>query len=201
MLEELRRDLFAGVLAPGTRLRELALAESFGVSRPTVREALATLVAEGLADRIPHRGTLVRALDVAAIDDICRARLVVESAGIRAWSEAAPDARSAVQLALANFRDLPADASVALTTERHLAIHRSIVALTGSERILASAGLLYAELRLALATVDRERRDHAEQVENHCLLVDLIESGDTEAALTELTAHLANARASLIATL
>src|ERR1700710_2773834 len=61
--EELRRSLFEGELAPGTALREVALADALGVSRSTVREALAILVAEGLADRIPNKGTQVRRLD------------------------------------------------------------------------------------------------------------------------------------------
>src|ERR1700742_4054712 len=53
--EELRRSLFDGDLGPGTPLREVALAEALGVSRSTVREALAILVAEGLVDRVPNK--------------------------------------------------------------------------------------------------------------------------------------------------
>ena len=57
---EVRRALFDGELEPGTPLREVALAESLGVSRSTVREALGMLVAEGLAVRVPNKGTAVR---------------------------------------------------------------------------------------------------------------------------------------------
>ncbi|RYE73863.1 MAG: GntR family transcriptional regulator, partial [Myxococcales bacterium] len=169
--------------------------------RPTVREALAALLAEGLVDRIPHRGTVVRALDEESIEDLTRARFVVESAGVRAWETASDGERSGVRLALEGFRSLPADASAARTTEAHLAIHRSIVALAGSERVLAAADLMYAELRLALATVDRQRRDHADQVLSHCQLVDLLEAGDTDATLEELGRHLDNGRRSLLATI
>lgn len=196
----LRRELFAGERAPGTPLREVALADALGASRPTIRHALAVLVAEGLADRVPHRGTVVRSLDAGAIEDISRARLVMEGAGVRAWPEATQAQRDALRRALEEFRALPPDASAAATTARHLAIHRSIVALAGSERVLASADLLYAELRLALATVDRERRDHAEQVRSHCDLVELIGSGDTATALAGLADHLDNARRSLLST-
>ena len=64
--EELRRSLFEGELGPGTPLREMALADALNVSRSTVREALGYLVAEGLADRVPNRGTQVRRLDPVA---------------------------------------------------------------------------------------------------------------------------------------
>ena len=43
--------IFDGDLESGTPLREVAIAASLGVSRPTVREALTVLVAEGLATR------------------------------------------------------------------------------------------------------------------------------------------------------
>jgi len=44
----LRADIVSGELAPGTQLREVALAESIGVSRPSLREALQVLRQEGL---------------------------------------------------------------------------------------------------------------------------------------------------------
>ena len=201
--DELRRALFEGELAPGTALREVALADSLNVARSTVREALGVLVAEGLADRVAHKGTVVRELDHEAIVDVCRARLVLESAGVRAWSTAADDAREAVRAALAEFVATAdrAAATIAELTAAHLAIHRSVVALTGSERLLATADSLYAEIRLALANVDRIRRNAAEQVVTHSRLVDLLESGDTEATLAELTDHLAGAERSMVETL
>ena len=65
--EELRRAVFDGELESGTPLREVALAESLGVSRPTVREALTVLVAEGLATREPNRGVAVATPDPESV--------------------------------------------------------------------------------------------------------------------------------------
>src|ERR671910_3881669 len=73
---ELRRAVFDGELESGTALREVALAESLGVSRPTVREALTVLVADGLATREPHRGVSVSTPDPESIGDVSRAREV-----------------------------------------------------------------------------------------------------------------------------
>jgi DNA-binding GntR family transcriptional regulator len=201
--EELRRALFEGELEPGTALREVALAESLHVARSTVREALGVLVAEGLADRVAHKGTVVRELDHDAIVDVCRARLVLESSGVRAWSGASDEGRQAVRAALAEFAQTAGTtgATIAELTAAHLAIHRSIVALTGSERLLATGDSLYAEIRLALANVDRIRRNAGEQVDSHTRLVELLEAGDTEATLAELADHLAGAERSMVATL
>ena len=85
---ELRRAVFDGELESGTPLREVALAASLGVSRPTVREALTVLVAEGLATREPNRGVSVASPEAASVRDVCAARLVLEGSGIRRWREA-----------------------------------------------------------------------------------------------------------------
>src|SRR5918996_1464117 len=74
--DELRRAVFEGEIESGTPLREVALAESLGVSRPTVREALALLVAEGLATREPNRGVSVANPEAQSVRDVCRARRV-----------------------------------------------------------------------------------------------------------------------------
>ncbi|MCQ0970214.1 GntR family transcriptional regulator [Paracoccus sp. TK19116] len=57
--EQLETEIVEGVLPPGTRLEEPALAERFGVSRTPVREALQRLSASGLVELKPRRGTQV----------------------------------------------------------------------------------------------------------------------------------------------
>src|SRR3954471_7034455 len=107
--DELRRAVFEGELESGTPLREVALAESLGVSRPTVREALAVLVAEGLATREPNRGVSVARPDPESVRDVSRARAVLETAGVRHWPTATDEARDAVRLALADYERGVAD--------------------------------------------------------------------------------------------
>jgi DNA-binding GntR family transcriptional regulator len=58
----LRDEILADRLKPGTVLQEVALAQSLGVSRGPVREALGRLAAEGLVTIRPRRGAVVRAL-------------------------------------------------------------------------------------------------------------------------------------------
>ncbi len=198
--EELRRSLFNGELAPGTALREVGLADALGVSRSTVREALGVLVAEGIADRVPNRGTQVRRLDPEQVHDVCRARAVIEIAGVQRWHEASEQARDDVRRALAAYSELRGtDCTAAEFTAAHLEIHRALAGLTGSSRLVSAVEALHAEVRLALAHVDRARGNAAEQVHSHSHLLDLLESGDLDAAAAELTAHLADAEESMTA--
>ncbi|MDQ3422546.1 MAG: GntR family transcriptional regulator [Actinomycetota bacterium] len=197
--EELRRALFEGELAPGTPLREIALAEQIGVSRSTIREALGSLVAEGLASRAPNRGVTVNELNPDDVRDVCRARVALEVAGVRRWDLAAESQHDAVRAALADFtRVAGSRADTSTLTAAHLAIHRALVGLTGSDRLLAVADGLGAEVRLALAHVDRMRRNAREQVVSHRDLVLLLEAGQIEAAVAELEHHLAGAQRSML---
>jgi DNA-binding GntR family transcriptional regulator len=93
------------------------------------------------------------------------------------------------------------DASPAEVTAAHLSIHRALVALTGSSRLVALAESLTAELRLALAKVDRIRRNAGDQVHSHQALLDLLDRGDLEEAVAELTRHLEHAELSMLTAL
>jgi DNA-binding GntR family transcriptional regulator len=197
--DELRRALFEGEVQPGTPLREIALADAMGVSRSTIREALAVLVGEGLATREPNRGVYVTELDPDSVHDVCRSRAVLEVAGVRRWAEASEEARDAVRRALVDFtKAAQSDAGAAELTAAHLAIHRSFVGLTESPRLLAMAESLSAEVRLGLAKVDRIRRNSYEQVTSHRALLNLLERGDVETAAKELEHHLEHAEISML---
>ena len=196
--EALRRALFAGELEPGTPLREVALADSLGIARSTVREALGLLATEGLVTRIPYRGVIVAALDPADVHDVITARLALEQAGVRAWTNATPGARDAVGAALEAYAAAARTrAAPGPLAEAHLAFHRTLVGLTGSSRLVTTAAALHGELRLALARVARRRANAVQQVAAHRELLEVVGSGDAAAAVAAITAHLADAEESV----
>ena len=177
--QELRRAVFDGELESGTPLREVALADSLGVSRPTVREALTVLVAEGLATREPNRGVSVATPAIDSVSDVCHARWILEGSGIRRWPEATPEQRDQVRATLRAYTSaVRKGASYQELNERHLAFHVSLVGLTGSPRLVHMADSLMDELKLALAQVDRIRRNAHDQAESHTALVRLLEADD-----------------------
>ena len=55
----LRQAILDGRLVAGTRLSENDIARAMRVSRSPVREAIAQLEKEGLAERFPNRGAFV----------------------------------------------------------------------------------------------------------------------------------------------
>src|SRR5829696_915522 len=193
--DALRSMLFAGDLSPGEPLREVSLAAGFGVARSTVREALQVLAGEGLVTRYPHRGVVVTELAPRDIAEIFEARLVLETAGVRAGAGGADLAPVAAALATYS-REAAADDNVE-ATHAHLEFHTSLVALLGNARLVASADTLTADLRLALASVERARRNARAQVADHRRLLTLMRAGDADGAVEELEAHLGAAARSV----
>jgi DNA-binding GntR family transcriptional regulator len=57
--DELRRQIQAGILPPGARLRQMDVAQQLGVSTTPVREAFSALAREGLVRQDAHRGVIV----------------------------------------------------------------------------------------------------------------------------------------------
>lgn len=74
---KLKQQLLSGKYVPGSALREVALAEEFGVSRTPVREALTRLLHEGLLER-RARGLFVKEIDPEQIMQVYDLRIMLE---------------------------------------------------------------------------------------------------------------------------
>ena len=79
IIDTLAGDIISGVLPPGARLEEKALALRFDVSRTPVREALREMGARGLIELIPRRGGVVANIGVTELSDMLEAECELES--------------------------------------------------------------------------------------------------------------------------
>src|SRR5690606_38695828 len=74
----LRRDILATRLKPGAPLKLGALRDAYGVGWTPLREALSRLEAEKLVTAISNRGFAVAPVSKEELEDLARARMVVE---------------------------------------------------------------------------------------------------------------------------
>jgi DNA-binding GntR family transcriptional regulator len=79
----LKEEILANRIAPGAVLQEWPLAESLGVSRGPIREALGSLAAEGLVTITPRRGAVVTALTKHDFLEAYQVREVLEALAVR----------------------------------------------------------------------------------------------------------------------
>ncbi|PIE63720.1 MAG: GntR family transcriptional regulator [Desulfobacterales bacterium] len=80
--EYIRRQILNGRFEPGTPVKELVVAEELGISRAPVREAMQTLVREGLIDAAPQKRKVVRSMTALQIRNSYFAGGVLEAAAV-----------------------------------------------------------------------------------------------------------------------
>lgn len=177
----MRRAISAGEFEPGEQLIEAEMVDKLGVSRNTLREAFAMLVADGLLERIRNRGVFIARLGADDIADLYLARAAVEPAAL-AWGEhhdvdTLADVVGQAEQALAAGRT----ADVALCNQR---FHRQIVAGMGSATLDSQMDRLLARMRLVfLQVLRREPGFHGDFVGVNRRVVTLLSEGrNTEAA-------------------
>lgn len=194
--EEVRADVLAGRIPPGTKLRLVQLAERLGVSMALVREALSRLAAEGLVVAHPQRGFSVVTISRDDLLDLTRTRVDIETLAVRravtegdlAW-EANVVAR---QHALTRTPLVSPDGRVNQEwIDAHRDFHHALIAGCASRRLLdIAAGLrdaaeLYRIWSQSVAH-DTERNIAAE----HEHLAALALARDPDALAAALAAHI-----------
>lgn len=100
VVQSLREDILDGALAPGERLLENALCESYGVSRTVVREALRQLESEDLITMLPGRGPIVTVLTAHDIKALYEVRRSLEGLAGELFARNATDEQAAGLAAL-----------------------------------------------------------------------------------------------------
>jgi len=215
--DDLRRRILLGDLADGAALpvEELLRAE-YPVSKPTLREAMRVLEAEGLVTvrrgsiggAVVHRPAaanvaytlgLVLASRSVDISDVGAALREVEPACVAACAErpdrlevVTPVLRELHRQALAVVDDL------VLVTSLSRRFHEAMVELCGNQSLAIMAGALESlwsthESDWAHRVVDGPGlpvSQRVEALEDHQTLIDLIEAGDAVAARQHAATHL-----------
>jgi DNA-binding GntR family transcriptional regulator len=187
LAEALRARVLSGEIPPGTALPEQELSAFYGVARPTVREALAALVHEGLLRRERNRSAYVPEVTEADLADLMYVRQPLEElmAGALAGRRV-PDAQGA----LARLAVLDAAAPWSDVVAAHMALHAALVEAAGSPRLARLYASLAAETRLGLVRLRDLYGDRDELVAEHSALLDVIADGSPEEARRAARDHL-----------
>ena len=149
IVEELREDILAGRLEPGSRLIESDLTVRFAVSRGPVREGLRRLSADGLIEHWPHRGAIVRRLTEREIRELFSIRIEMEALAARLAAAAdAPDRRARFAASIAPIHsDAPRKPCDYL--KENAAFHDAVMALADNLQLRELAGRLQLPLIMA----------------------------------------------------
>lgn len=81
--EAIRKDIIAGILAPGSKLILRELSERYDVGSIPLREALSRLAMSGLVEAVDQRGFRVADASEEELVDIARVRITIETDALR----------------------------------------------------------------------------------------------------------------------
>lgn len=199
---QIRLMIVTGVLAPGARLNERELCEQLAVSRTPVREAIRTLVQEGLLRALPNQSAVVAPLDLAEIAALIDVVAAIEGlAGELAAGHATDEA--VAEIGLLHYRMLRHHARDELPGyfESNKAFHRAIVALSGNPVLLWVWDLLASRVDRARYVANRWPARWKTAIQEHQQILDALSARDAGRTGQTLREHVRNGLSGLVATL
>ncbi len=194
----LRDRIFAGELAPGAFLDEVALAGQLAISRTPLREALKVLTAEGLVRHEPRRGCFVNEVTEQDLDQIFPVIALLEG---RCAHEAALHASDADLLTLEALHDkLRRHAQARRITDYYacnFVIHEAIITLAGNRWLEQAVTDLRKIVKLA-----RLQQLHApgrleQSLSEHLAVFAALKARDALGAEAAMRTHLTRQREAL----
>jgi DNA-binding GntR family transcriptional regulator len=183
----LRDEIIDGRRRPGSKLVERDLAAELGVSRVPVRDALRTLVTEGLVTPRPRTWAVVRTFTPADVEDLHEIRSAIEVLAFRLAAQRW-DKEGLARLRADLDRQLAAArAGDAVEARRAAAdFHETVTSLAANELLGEIERLLHSRMRWLMGQHDDLLAIAAEHEE----LYDAIADRDVERVETLAQAHV-----------
>jgi len=195
-------EIVSGQLAQGERIIQKQIANTLGVSRQPVQQALLLLRSEGVLREAPGRGLVVAPLEPEQVKHMYDMRAAIE--GLAARLAAEHNAERAAQLGPALIdagRKAVASGSVAKMVAADLKFHEFIYELSGNPLIAPAMAAHWTHTQRVMVEVltrDETPRDIWDQ---HAAVLDAIARGAPEQAERLARLHVAQAATFMVARL
>lgn len=194
VLEVLREAIISGEFKPGQPLVEMDIAAQMGISRAPLREALQILSHDGLVETVPYRGTIVRTLTRADIEELYSLRSVLETFAVRRVIERGDSAGVPrlqacfdEMLTAALARDLK---QINLLDRR---FHDTLIELSGHALLATTWNTVSQRVRQVMALRNSQNRDITRIAYNHLPIIEAIAARDEATAVRLLQDHISSA--------
>jgi DNA-binding GntR family transcriptional regulator len=196
--ERLRTRIYAHELPPGSWIDEQALADTFGISRTPMREALKVLAGEGLVRLEPRRGCYVAQLSEQDLDEIFPVMALLE--GRVAW-EAASRMKDADLVRLEKIHAALEKSAAANDTDRFFELnqefHSMLQDLAGNRWLKQMIDDARKVLKLTRRDSLRLEGRLRQSLSEHARILDALRKRDAAAASAAMHDHLISGRRAL----
>ncbi len=201
--ERLREMIATGELLPDTRLFQERLAESLGVSRTPLREALLRLEREGFVYSVPGRGMFVRGLTIGQVAELYQLREIIEPFAARLACESATvdQVERIKEIQSIQEREYPKDVLTAF--EGNFDLHILLTESCPNRRMYDLLRELWDHnsVLLMFGYYTHNVREVSTMVSEHREIVNAFIEGDSLAVERLLRRHIKEAERSLLSSL
>ncbi len=193
VLDAIRRDIVEGVVPPGSVLEVDVLAAEHDVSRIPVREALMTLVGEGLVEHRLRRGYTVTLLADGELAELYSVRGALELAALAvAVRHVADEDVAAAALAHEALQRAVRDGDEREYHRASRAFHAALTRPSGMPRLLAVFDRVWDLTDPYRPMEDLGAQEAARLHAEHGAMLAAFAAGDAAALLAEAAAHQEN---------
>jgi len=197
--ERLRILIDSGELAPGTRLNEIELCNTMGVSRTPLREAIRSLATEGLIELQPNRGAIVSIVSQEDVTEILPIMASLEGLGGRLAAMHMDQSKIAQVRKIHNqMISHYKNNEVAEYFETNRLIHELITEGSGNQTLVDTINSLSAKVRRARFTAQMTKESWARAVSEHEEMIAALEAQDPDRLEAILVQHIETKRATIL---
>jgi len=197
---EIRQRILDNAWPPGHRALEQEIAQSLGMSRTPVREALIRLRNEGLVEVIPRHGMRVLPVsptDMREIYEILGALECLAAELVAQRKPGSDELAPLVEASLAMDRALKADDLEAWAAADE-SFHAALVDLAGNRHLKATVANYWERAHRARMFTLRLRPKPVNSTKEHRQMVQQLRAGDVAAAVEVTRAHRERANRELL---
>jgi DNA-binding GntR family transcriptional regulator len=178
-------------LPPGTKLKEVALAELFGVTRPVIRKVLLRLAHIKLVVIRPNRGAVVASPTVEESRDLFRARCAIETAVVDTLtSKITKDQVNDLRAMITREQDTYRGGDTRLGLKLSVEFHRVLADLAGNAVLAEFLDQLLSRTPLVVLAHKGHGQQRICNLNEHSEILDAMADGDAERAVRLMRAHL-----------
>jgi len=175
------QDILAGVLLPGTWLKQIDLERRYKCTRPEVRRALDRLAQKRLVEHVPNRGYHVYEPDGRRAEEVSEIRIILETAiAATIVSNAAADEIVRLRKLADHFDLMVLNGTMLELYEANLAFHRQLLTLGGNIELVDLITEIRQRTSSAPVSQWRTRARVEQSGREHHQMIDAIAAGNVE---------------------
>jgi len=188
VFKNLRNSILNGDFYPGQRLMEIQIAQSLGVSRTPVREAIRKLELEGFVVMLPRKGAYVADISLKEIKEVLEVRASLE--GLAAYLATDRISEDEIKHLEKIVKSMSKDLSMEEFLMKDVEFHEYISKASSNKKLHSIINSLWEQVYRFRVTYISDDENIANIIKEHKLILEAIKSRNSSMAKRYAKEHI-----------